>query len=123
MSGARSCPPTASRRALYGLWSEIRPLQRGRTHLERLLGGAGNRDRHRHGRADLEFRRCAECCQGGIRLQGSSCWNQYLAMAFSQLTYCESLLDIEAWLGIASGNINLLLGAGPERARPCQPMP
>src|SRR6516225_722237 len=38
MSGARSCQPTASRRALYGSSNEIRPLQRGRTHLERLPG-------------------------------------------------------------------------------------
>lgn len=31
------------------------------------------------------------------------CWEQYLAMAFAQLTYRESLRDIEACLG-AVGN-------------------
>ncbi len=32
-----------------------------------------------------------------------SCWDQYLAMAFAQLTYRESLRDIEACLGAHAG--------------------
>jgi len=32
-------------------------------------------------------------------LRGFSCWDQYLAMVFAQLTYRESLRDIEACLG------------------------
>jgi hypothetical protein len=47
---------------------------------------------------DREFRRCVERYQGDIRLRGFSCWDQYLAMAFAQLTYRESLRDIEACL-------------------------
>ena len=47
---------------------------------------------------DREFRRCVERYQGDVRLRGFSCWDQYLAMAFAQLTYRESLRDIEACL-------------------------
>jgi hypothetical protein len=47
---------------------------------------------------DREVRRCVERYQGDIRLRGFSCWDQYLAMAFAQLTYRESLRDIEACL-------------------------
>jgi hypothetical protein len=39
---------------------------------------------------DREFRRCVERYRGDIRLRGFSCWDQYLAMAFAQLTYRES---------------------------------
>jgi hypothetical protein len=46
--------------------------------------------------SDREFRRCVERYRGDIRLRGFSCWDQYLAMAFAQLTYRESLRDIEA---------------------------
>lgn len=45
---------------------------------------------------DREFRRCVEHYQGDIRLRGFSCWDQYLVLAFAQLTYRESLRDIEA---------------------------
>jgi hypothetical protein len=45
---------------------------------------------------DREFRRCVARYQGDRRLREFSCWNQYLAMAFAQLTYRESLRDIEA---------------------------
>jgi hypothetical protein len=36
--------------------------------------------------------------RGDYRLRGLSCWEQFLAMAFAQLTYRESLRDIEACL-------------------------
>jgi hypothetical protein len=36
--------------------------------------------------------------RGDSRLRGLSCWEQFLAMAFAQLTYRESLRDIEACL-------------------------
>ena len=36
--------------------------------------------------------------RGDSHLRGFSCWDQYLAMAFAQLTYRESLRDIEACL-------------------------
>ena len=38
-------------------------------------------------------------------LRGFSCWDQYLAMAFAQLTYRESLRDIEACLGAMRGKL------------------
>jgi hypothetical protein len=47
---------------------------------------------------DREFRRSVERYGGDARLRGLSCWEQYLAMAFAQLTYRESLRDIEACL-------------------------
>jgi len=34
-----------------------------------------------------------------------SCWDQYLAMAFAQLTYRESLRDIETCLGAVGGKL------------------
>jgi hypothetical protein len=54
---------------------------------------------------DREFRRCVERYQGDIRLHGFSCWDQYLAMAFAQLTYRESLRDIEACLHSMQGKL------------------
>jgi hypothetical protein len=54
---------------------------------------------------DREFRRCVERYQGDTRLRGFSCWDQYLAMAFAQLTYRESLRDIEACLRSVQGKL------------------
>ena len=47
---------------------------------------------------DREFRRCVARYDGDARLCGFSCWDQYLTMAFAQLTFRESLRDIEACL-------------------------
>jgi len=49
-----------------------------------------------------EFQKCVERYRGEAHHRGFSCRNQYLAMAFAQLTYRESPRDIEACLG-ASG--------------------
>jgi transposase len=54
---------------------------------------------------DREFRRCVERYRGDLRLRDFTCWNQYLAMAFAQLTYRESLRDIEACLGSLQGKL------------------
>src|SRR6202158_2893744 len=54
---------------------------------------------------DREFRRCVERYRGAIRLRVFSCWDQYLAMAFAQLTYRESLRDIEACLRSIQGKL------------------
>ena len=54
---------------------------------------------------DREFRRCVERYRGDIRLRGFSCWDQYLARAFAQLTYRESLRDIEACLRSIQGKL------------------
>src|SRR6266550_615412 len=45
-----------------------------------------------------EFRQCVARYQGDYKLQSFSCWDQFLCMTFAQLTYRESLRDIEACL-------------------------
>ncbi len=45
-----------------------------------------------------EFRVCVERYRGDYKIQSFSCWDQFLTMAFAQLTYRESLRDIEACL-------------------------
>jgi len=45
-----------------------------------------------------EFRQCVTRYQGDYKLKSFSCWDQFLCMAFAQLTYRESLRDIEACL-------------------------
>ena len=47
---------------------------------------------------DRELRRCVSRYDGDRRWRGFSCWDQFLSMAFAQLTYRESLRDIEACL-------------------------
>jgi hypothetical protein len=54
---------------------------------------------------DREFRRCVARYGGDARLRGFSCWDQYLAMAFAQLTYRDSLRDIEACLRSLGGKL------------------
>ena len=44
------------------------------------------------------FRRCVHRYDGDYKVQRFSCWDQFLIMAFAQLTYRESLRDIEACL-------------------------
>src|SRR5205085_5327114 len=44
------------------------------------------------------FRRCVKRYQGDYKLKTFSCRDQFLCMAFAQLTYRESLRDIEACL-------------------------
>ncbi len=46
-----------------------------------------------------EFQRCVRRYQGDSRVRRFSCWDQFLTLAFAQLTYRESLRDIEACLG------------------------
>jgi len=45
-----------------------------------------------------EFRKCAKRYRGNYKVQSFSCLDQFLCMAFAQLTYRESLRDIEACL-------------------------
>src|SRR5205807_9364320 len=54
---------------------------------------------------DREFRRCVARYGGDRRLREFSCWDQYLTMAFAQLTYRESLRDIEACLRSMQGKL------------------
>ena len=48
--------------------------------------------------SQYEFRKCVERYRGNYKVQKFSCWNQFLAMAFAQLTFRESLRDIEVCL-------------------------
>jgi transposase len=70
-------------------------MNHGRTVFSQLIGFL----------PDREFRRCVERYRGDLRLRDFTCWNQYLAMAFAQLTYRESLRDIEACLGSLQGKL------------------
>jgi Domain of unknown function (DUF4372)/Transposase DDE domain len=45
-----------------------------------------------------EFHKCVRRYQGHYKIKRFSCWDQFLTMAFAQLTYRESLRDIQACL-------------------------
>jgi hypothetical protein len=45
-----------------------------------------------------EFHKCVQRYQGNYKVQNFSCLDQFLCMAFAQLTYRESLRDIESCL-------------------------
>ena len=48
-----------------------------------------------------EFRKCVKRYNGNYKIKSFTCWDQFLCMAFAQLTYRESLRDIEAYLRAA----------------------
>jgi transposase len=52
-----------------------------------------------------EFRQCVKRCDGNHKFQSFSCLDQFLSMAFAQLTYRESLRDIEACLRAAHSKL------------------
>jgi hypothetical protein len=64
-------------------------MNEGKTVFSQLIGYVPDRD----------FRRCVTRYGGDRYAKKLSCWEQFLAMAFAQLTYRESLRDIEACLG------------------------
>ena len=45
-----------------------------------------------------QFRRCVARYRGDYKVVSFSCWDQFLAMAFAQMTYRESLADLEVCL-------------------------
>jgi hypothetical protein len=45
-----------------------------------------------------QFRRCVSRYKGNYCVRNFSCWDQFLAMSFAQLTYRDSLADIEVCL-------------------------
>ena len=65
---------------------------------------------------DREFRRCVARYDGDRYAKKLSCWQQFLAMAFAQLTYRESLRDIEACLGAVGPELDHM-GFGSAVAR------
>ncbi len=52
-----------------------------------------------------EFQKCVARYRGDRYAKNFSCWDQYLAMAFAQFTYRESLRDIETCLGAVGGKL------------------
>jgi hypothetical protein len=70
-------------------------VNQGRTVFSQLLGFL----------PDREFRRCVARYGGDVRPRGLSCWDQYLSMAFAQLTYRDGLRDIEACLRSLGGKL------------------
>src|ERR1700687_6371272 len=65
----------------------------------------------------LEFQKCVTRYDGDQHHRSLSCWDQYLAMAFAQFTYRESLRDIEACLGVMSGKLYHMGFRARSRAR------
>ena len=47
-----------------------------------------------------EFRKCVDRYHSHYKVQRCTCWDQFLCMAFAQLTYRESLRDIQACLRV-----------------------
>jgi hypothetical protein len=62
-----------------------------------------------------EFRRCVDRYDGNRKARTFSCWDQFLAMAFAQLTYRESLRDIEVCLAAQRGKLYHCGISGPVR--------
>ena len=52
-----------------------------------------------------KFRRCVDRYNGNYRVRSFTCLNQFLCMAFAQLTYRESLRDIECCLRAMQGKL------------------
>ena len=52
-----------------------------------------------------EFHKCVERYHGERKILSFSCFDQYLSMAFAQLTFRESLRDIESCLRSVSGRL------------------
>ena len=81
-------------RAIYGLWDGLRrPGHNGEMNLGRTVFAQVMDHLPTH-----EFHKCVARYRGDYKLRGFSCWDQFLSMAFAQLTYRESLRDIEACL-------------------------
>jgi transposase len=60
-----------------------------------------------------EFNRCVARYQGNKSVRSFSCWDQLLTMSFAQLTYRESLRDIEVCLRAQRGKLYHSGLAGP----------
>ena len=67
----------------------------GRTVFSQLIDHVPNTD----------FQKCVSRYKGDHHVKTFSCWDQFLSMVFAQLTYRESLRDIEACLGSIGGKL------------------
>ena len=70
-------------------------MNAGRTVFAQLIGHLPHK----------EFQKCVARYGGDRYAKDFSCWDQYLTMAFAQLTYRESLRDIEACLKAVGGKV------------------
>jgi len=52
-----------------------------------------------------EFDKCVNRYRGNYKVQRFSCWEQFLVMSFAQLSYRESLRDIETCLGAVQSKL------------------
>jgi hypothetical protein len=59
-----------------------------------------------------EFDKCVDRYKGNYRVRDFNCWNQFLCMAFGQLTHRESITDILTCLG-AHGSTLYHMGIKP----------
>ncbi|MCB0540959.1 MAG: IS4 family transposase [Bacteroidetes bacterium] len=55
--------------------------------------------------SNYEFDKCVSKYQGNYRVRSFTCWEQFIVMAFAQLTGRESLRDIESCLGAVSSKL------------------
>ena len=65
-----------------------------------------------------EFQKCVERYQGNHRTRNFSCTDQFLCMAFAQLTYRESLRDIESCLRSMNSRLYHMGIRSPQISRP-----
>ena len=70
-------------------------MNRGQTIFAQLMGCISH----------PEFELCVDRYNGNHRVRQFSCWEQFLAMAFAQLTHRESLRDIEVSLATHRGKL------------------
>ena len=52
-----------------------------------------------------EFNKCVDKYNGNHKVKTFTCWEQFIVMSFAQLTYRESLRDIEACLQAISDKL------------------
>jgi len=52
-----------------------------------------------------DFNKCVDRYDGNRKIQTFSCWSQFLCMAFAQLTYRESLRDIQTCLRVMQSKL------------------
>lgn len=52
-----------------------------------------------------EFRKCVSRYSGNYKVKNFTCWDQFLSMAFAQITFRDSLRDIEVCLRVSKNKL------------------
>ena len=73
----------------------MQPVYNGQTVFSQIMGFLPTK----------KFRRCVDRYNGNYRVRSFTCFDQFLCMAFAQLTYRESLRDIECCLRAMRGKL------------------